>query len=406
MMSRSARWGAWSLAAVTCLIALTRLVLAIVDPASSDQSSAANVPDGSVPIAAFETFVLITIAIIGSVVAARQPRNVVGWILCVIPLSLGVLIVASHVYWSLEFHDIGSDRLAAIVAWLGSWTWVTVMIPTVTFFPLLFPTGRPLTARWRPVVWMAGVTLVLVLFTELFRPGRLQEFPVDNPFGADIATGMSVNVSDIVWVTTTVAAMTSIVIRFRRSDGDERQQIKWVALAALMFVVLFVVSAVIQDLQGSDDLGFAILLVGLLLIASAVALAVLRYRLYDIDVVINRALVYGSLTAMLAAVYLGSVLLLQVVLESFTGGSGLAVAASTLGTAALFGPLRKRVQGVVDRRFFRRKYDAARTLERFGARARQEVDLDALTVELRAVVTETMQPAHVTIWVPRPDGET
>jgi hypothetical protein len=404
MTSRVAWWGAWSLALVTCLIAIARVVLAIVDPAASDQSSATNVFSGGVPIAAFETVVLITIAVIGSVVAARQPRNVVGWILCVIPLSLGVLIVSSHVYWSLRFHDIGSERLAAIVAWLGSWTWVPVMIPTATFFPLLFPTGRPLTPRWRPVVWMAGVTLVLVLFTELFRPGRLQEFPVANPFGVDIATGVFVNVSDVFWVTTTVAAMTSIVIRFRRSHGDERQQIKWVALAALMFVLLFILSAVIQDLQGEDVLGFAILLVGLLLIASAVALAVLRYRLYDIDVVINRALVYGSLTAMLAAVYLASVLLLQVVLETFTGGSGLAVAASTLGTAALFGPLRRRTQAVVDRRFFRRKYDAAQTLQRFAASVRDEVDLEALTTELRTVIAETMQPAHLSLWVHTREG--
>ena len=142
-----------------------------------------------------------------------------------------------------------------------------------------------------------------------------------------------------------------------------------------MFVLIFILAAVIEDV--SEDLAFAILLSGLLFIAVRRRPGGARYRLYDIDVVINRALVYGSLTAMLAAVYLGSVLLLQVVLETFTGGSGLAVAASTLGTAALFGPLRTRTQGVVDRRFFRRKYDAAQTLQRFGARVRDEVDLDS-----------------------------
>jgi hypothetical protein len=396
MRSRVAWWVAWSLAAVTCLVALARLVLFVVDPASSDSSSAPNVPGGGVAMAAFEALVLMTVAVIGSVVAARQPRNAVGWILGVIPLSLSVLILTTHVYWTLKFHDVGSEHAAAIVAWLGSWTWVPAVIPMVTLFPLLFPTGRPPTSRWRPVVWMAATTVVLILFAEAFRPGKLQEFPVDNPFGSAAATTLIITVGDVLWVLTTVLSLASLVSRFRHSHGDERQQVKWVVMGAAMFVVTFILGGVTEGIN--EDLSFAILMLGFMFIASGVAVAMLRYRLYDIDVVINRALVYGSLTALLAAVYLGSVLLFQLVLESFTGGSGLAVAASTLGTAALFGPLRTRIQAVVDRRFFRHRYDAAQTLQQFSARVRDEVDLDLLTTELRNVVAETMQPQHVSLW--------
>jgi hypothetical protein len=396
MNRQGARWLAWTVGALTCVAVVARLVLAIVDAPSSESSSAPNVPGGGVAVAAFEAFVLMTVAIIGSVIAARQPRNAVGWILCVIPFSLSVLILSSHVYWSLTFHDVGSERVIAIVAWLASWTWVPAVIPTVTLFPLLFPTGRPPTRRWRPVVWMAAGTVALMLFNEILRPGQLQEFPVDNPFGFAAAGTQIVLVSDVLWVITTALSLASLVTRFRHSRGDERQQVKWVVMGAALFVVTFVLGGVTEGIN--EDLSFAIMMVGFLFIASGVAIAMLRYRLYDIDVVINRALVYGSLTAMLAAVYLGSVLLLQVVLETFTGGSGLAVAASTLGTAALFGPLRTRVQAVVDRRFFRRKYDAAQTLQHFGARVRDEVDLDTLTDELRAVIGETMQPEHLSLW--------
>ena len=397
MTSRPAWWGAWILAVVTCLIAIARLVLAIVDPASSDSSSAPNVPGGGVPVAAFEAVVLIALAIIGGVLASRAPRNVIGWILSVIPFSLGVVIFGSHAFWAVTLGESDASRTAELIAWVSSWIWVPALMPTVTFFPLLFPTGRPLTPRWRPMVWLSGITIVLLIASEAFRPGQLPEYPVDNPFpAAGIATATNIPGS-VLMVFTAFVSVASLVVRFRRSVGEERQQIKWVATGAVMFVTTFVVAALIEDVVG-DDASFATMLLGFLFIASGVAVAILRFRLYDIDVVINRALVYGSLTAVLAGVYLGSVLLLQVVLESFTGGSGLAVAASTLGTVALFGPLRTRVQGVVDRRFFRRKYDATQTLQRFGARVRDEVDLDQLTAELRAVVAETMQPRHVTLW--------
>ena len=398
MMSRPAWWGAWSLALVTCLIALTRVVLAIADPASSDSSSAPKVPGGGVPVAAFEAVVLIALAIIGGVLASRAPRNAIGWILSVIPFSLGVVILGSHAFWALTLGEPGTSGAAALIAWLASWIWVPALMPTVTFFPLLFPTGRPLTSRWRPMVWLSGVTVVVLIVSEAFRPGRLPEYPVDNPFPASGITTATYIPGSVLMVFTALVSVASLVVRFHRSVGEERQQIKWVAAGAVMFVATFVIAAMSAGTVG-EDASFAVMLLGFLFVASGVAVAILHYRLYDIDVVINRALVYGSLTAMLAGMYLGSVLLLQVVLEAFTGGSGLAVAASTLGTAALFGPMRRRTQAVVDRRFFRRKYDAAQTLQRFGASVRDEVDLEALTTELRTVIAETMQPAHLSLWV-------
>ncbi len=407
MTGRAARVLAWSIGGVTMLLAVARVVLAIVDPASSDASSGPKVPGGGVPVAVYEAAILIALAVIGAVVASRQPRNAVGWILCVIPLFLGILVFNAHLYWTLALDGDPHGTAAELAAWLGSWTWVPVMIPTVTFFPLLFPTGRPLTARWRPVVWLAGLMAVLVMVTELFRPGPLQEYPaVDNPLGVAAAGGALVHVSDAVWVATTLLSLASLVVRFRRSRGDERQQIKWVAAAALMFVALFIASALIQSELGQEDLGFAVALSGFLFIASAVAVAVMRYRLYDIDVVINRALVYTALTATLAGTYLGSVLLLQLVLSRFTEGSGLAVAVSTLATAALVRPARARIKDVVDRRFYRRKYDAARTLDAFGARLRDAIDLELVKRDLCGVAGDTMQSAHVTLWLRSPETVT
>ena len=308
-MGSGARWLAWALATLTIVIAASRLTLAIVDPASSDSSSGPHVPGGGVPIAAFEAFLLVMLAVIGAVIASRQPRNAVGWIFCVIPLSLGLLVLSAHAYWSLALGDETPGRAAQLVAWLG-WVWVPAMIPTLTLFPLLFPTGRPLTPRWRPVVWLAIATLILSAFSEAFKPGPLDDgYPV-NPFGGGSWITAVSTVGGLLMIATALASFTSLVLRFRRSHGTERQQLKWVTVAAVLFLVTF-----LQPFAGTGNLSFTILLFGLLIIAAGVAVAMLRYRLYDIDVVINRALVYGSLTAMLAGTYLGSVLLLQLVLR-------------------------------------------------------------------------------------------
>jgi hypothetical protein len=229
-------------------------------------------------------------------------------------------------------------------------------------------------------------------------PGPVASYPaVDNPLGAGHAATVVSGICFGLLAFATIASITSLALRFRRSRGVERQQIKWVWAAGTLLVLSFLLSGLLQGPLGGDQAD-SILFVGLLGLPAAVAVAVLRYRLYDIAVVVNRTLVYGSLTATLAGVYLASVLLLQLVLDPVTSGS------STLAVAGLFGPARRRIQAIVDRRFYRRKYDATRTLDAFNARLREELDLDSLSSELRAVLEETMQPTHVSLWL-RPSGE-
>ena len=403
-MSRVAA-AAWAWCGASLTVATARIVLAIADPASSDAASAPGVPGGGVPIAVFEGVILGAIAVIGAVVSSRKPRNPIGWILSAIAFFLGVLILCAHLFWSLALGDPEPSGDAVFVAWLASWTWVPAMIPALSLFALYFPTGRPPTRRWLWVQWVAATAILTSLVSEAFRNGKLQEYPVANPYGAEGSLATAVDVIGFVgfatMLTAMVASIVSLVVRFRRSRGEERQQIKWVTTAALLFVVNFLVP--LDDIYG-EDVGFASVLVGLLIVAVAVAISILKYRLYDIDVVINRALVYGSLTATLAGVYVGSVLLLQLALSDLTQGSGLAVAASTLAVAALFRPVRGRIQQIVDRRFFRSRYDAARTVEAFAARLRDEVDLVALSTDLQAVASETMRPAHVSLWLRESQG--
>ena len=399
MRSRAAS-AAWATCGLTVALAGARLGLAMADPASSDAGSDPKVPGGGVPVAAFEALVLGALAVIGAVVASRRPRNPVGWILCAIPIFMGLLILSSHVYWSLALDEPEPSGAAKSFAWLASWIWIPGMVPALTLFPLLFPSGRPPTRRWRWVGWVAIAACPAIFIGTAFAAGPFEEYPVANPVGAEGGLGVAVEaiggLGFALMLVAVLASGASLVVRFRRSRGEERQQLKWVTAAAAVFLVLFFTP--IENFA-SDDVAFASLLLGLLVVAGAVAIAMMRYRLYDIDVVINRTLVYGALTATLAAVYLASVLVLQLASSGVTEGSGLAVAASTLGVAALFRPARARIQGTVDRRFYRRKYDAQRTLEAFSTRLRDEIDLNALNAELAQVVHETLQPAHVTLWL-------
>jgi hypothetical protein len=387
--ARTPTAAAWIGCAVTATLALGRVVLAIIEPTMPPGASGGG--DGPA-VVVLEALMLTSFAVLGAIVASHQPHNPIGWLLGLIPLSFGLLFVGDSVYWNLASRAGDTPRLGAYAAWLGDWTWIGAIVPAFTLIPLLFPTGRPLSHRWRPVAGIAIAAGTATAAGTAFAPGRLQEYrAVPNPLGIDSAVVEALGaVGGACLVPVAVASVASLVVRYRRSTGVKRQQITWVASASVLLVLSFIGASV------GGDAAFVLLLIGLLFVACAVAVAMLRYRLYDIDVVINRTLVYGALTGLLAAAYLGSVLLLQLVLSP---SSGLAVAGSTLAVAGLVRPARARIQALVDRRFFRSKYDAQGTLEAFTFRLRDQVSLDALDADLRAVVAETLQPAHVSLWL-------
>jgi hypothetical protein len=382
---------------VTTTLALSCIVIEIVGPGPAPTSADPDASTGGVPLVTIHTVMASAFAILGAVVVSRQSRNPVGWLLELIGFFFMCIAISNELYVHVVLNNTAeASGLIAYVMSVGNWAWLFAIVPAFTFLPMLFPTGRPLTPRWRALVWFTSAAIALSLLGSATAPGPLAGTPaVDNPMSIDLPAIQAVgNIATLLLFPAAVGSITSLLLRFRRSSGAERQQIKWVVSASLLLPTAVLLGGAI-----GQDASWPLVLISLMFVAIAVTVAMLRYRLYDIDVVINRALVYGFLTAMLAAVYLGSVLLLQVVLETITGGSGLAVAASTLGTAALFGPLRRRTQAIVDRRFFRRKYDASQTLERFGARMRDQVDLDTLRSDLRSAVAETMQPEHVSLWV-------
>jgi hypothetical protein len=346
-------------------------------------------------------------ATVGVLIAARQPRNPVGWLLC----GFGLLYPVVGTLWSYAMYGVyaTSDGLPAqeLAAWAFAWSGEAVFFLVVLLL-LLFPDGHFLTARWRWVGIGAVAAGALFALGIAFDPGPLYTFEaLPNPLGIDAAGGTLEVVRELGSAAVSVllvAGGVSLVIRFRRAEAMARQQIKWLAVGAATAVVLVVAFSLLELFTETDrGLGEVVTstlaLLSLMIIPVTLAVAMLRNRLYDVDVVINRTLVYGALTAALAGAYLGTVLLLQLALSPVTEQSDLAIAGSTLAVAALVRPLRGRIQELVDRRFFRRRYDAARTLESFGVRVRDEVGLDALSGDLRAVVADTMQPAHLSLWL-------
>jgi hypothetical protein len=348
-------------------------------------------------------------AVVGRLLTSRRPENAVGWILALI----GIVLAVAALTEGYVAGALGSDPLLALelAGWLTQFIWFLWLPGLVGIaLPLLFPDGHLPSPRWRWIAWAGVIGTVLGTLATAFKPGPIEvdaAVDVENPVGISGAGELLSVVEGLGFVLTSVGVVgagAAVIVRLRRSRGVERQQLKWFAYVASMIVAGLTVatlsSTVDEDSTLAQVLGpvgwfTALGMVGIG-IPLATGIAVLRYRLYEIDVVINRTLVYGALTATLAVAYLGSVLVLQLVLSP---SSDLAIAASTLAAAALFRPARGRIQAVVDRRFYRRKYDAQRTLESFAGRMRNQVALDAIAVELRSAVAETMQPTHISLWV-------
>jgi hypothetical protein len=346
---------------------------------------------------------LTLIAGVGALLAARRPENRIGWLL------LGsALVIALNAMLGGFYDEHGpppTDLPTRTLVWLDDWLFVVWVTPIGVLVPLLFPDGRLPSPRWRYFLRASLVAIAFGLAGDMFGQRTLdwgEHATVPNPFRApgvlgDIL-GVTNDVGGALFIFACLGSLAALVLRFRRSTGVERLQFKWFSLAMGLLISGLAVSAG-GELANSGpvgDAGWWLFIVSLIVaLPLAIGFAVLRYRLYDIDVVINRALVYGALTVTLGAAYLGLVLLVGLAV----GRSGFAVAVSTLAVAALFRPLRARIQEAVDRRFYRRRYDAARTLEAFGSRLRDEIDLGTLSAELRGVVGETVQPAHVSLWL-------
>jgi hypothetical protein len=393
--NRAASWVAWSMLAVYTVSLVFGTSLAVAN--STFQQDAAN---HAMLFVGFSAFMVV-----GALIVAHRPGNANGWIFSAIALLAFTGQLASEYAAYAYVTRPGSLPGAVLAAWYASWPWYVVVALALLFTPLLFPTGRLLSPRWRPVAWLAAVVTVALtvlgaLRAELDSGGDLL---IANPIGIAAVENPEVStVGDgllILLVLLIAVAFVSLVLRFRRSRGEERQQLKWFTYAGTLLPL-----ALLGDFLPAPvgDLVFGVVIVFL---PVAAGIAILRYRLYDIDRLINRTLVYGLLTALLAGIYTGAVL----VLGQVFGGVGRdppswAVAGATLAVAALFQPARRRIQQAVDRRFNRRKYNAAKTIERFSTRLRDQVDLDTLSAELVTVVDQTMQPTTTSLWL-RPTTE-
>ena len=394
IVRKRSTWAAWGLLALACVGNAVGVAVSV-----ADGSFRQNLGDTVVLRMAFGAFVVV-----GCLIMARRPGNVVGWIFSAVGLlAMTGGLAEQYAKYAYVTHP-GSLPAPMVATWIVGWIWSPTIILTLVFTLLFFPTGRLLSPRWRPVAWVAaGVTMAYAVLGALNPSLQLPDGrTVANPIGVagignvDEST-LGAALSGLV-LFSLVAAIVSLVVRFRRSGGVERQQLKWFTYAGAM-VLLAPLSNVLLPSLGNMPY------VVIIALPIAAGIAILRYRLYDIDRLINRTLVYGLLTAILGLVYASAVLVLG---EVFGGVAddppSWAVAGATLAVAALFRPARRRIQAAVDRRFNRRKYDASKTVEAFSARLRDEVDLDTLSAELLAVVNQTMQPTQASLWL-RPSIE-
>jgi hypothetical protein len=397
MSSRTASWLAWSLAALSLgLTALSLLLIFLL--LRSDAPIYYYWLETSMVSAGYST--------VGAIVASRLPDSPIGWLFCAIGFTFGAVhFCAEYANYTL-LAPPGSLLGIEAAAWLTSWVWVAGL-GLVVYLDLLFPNGRLPSARWRWFAWFTAIALLPAAVLAAFSPGRILSSTLHNPLGIEGLPNASKAVEAFMYALVVVGA-SSMLMRLRHAGSVERQQIKWFAYATVVVISGVILKNVVYPAVSVTWVwwvGLILTAVGVASSPVAMGLAIFRYRLYEIDLLINRTLVYGALTAMLVGVYVGSIVVLQGLLRALTGQEQqpqLAVVVSTLVIAALFNPLRRRIQFFIDRRFYRRKYDTTKTLEAFSAKLRGETDLDALSDDLLGVVRETMQPAHVSLWL-RPE---
>ncbi len=404
---RAAAWIAWSLwALIVVLVALTRLLDLIMPPRSVEESALLDV---------LFTMLVLTYATVGAFVASHRPENPIGWTFCGAGLFIAFeFFVYAYANYAL-FVGASPAPLAEYFAWLSDELALLVVALATVLLLLLFPSGRlpsgllflegRLPSRsWQAVVWMAVGGSAMAAFAEAVQPSGTA---LGNPLYVSGALGEFLGavgvVGSILLFVSALFAAAALISRLTLARGEERQQLKWFSYAAAMMLGGFLVAPLLGSVSGLRliwNLGYFVGILGFMFLPVATGVAILKYRLYDIDRIINRTLVYGTLTAILVMMYLGSVVSLRGLLFGFTGQSSqLTIVASTLAAAALFNPLRRRIQFFIDRRFYRRKYDAAKTLAAFNARLREETDLDTLSGDVVGVVKDTMQPSHASLWL-------
>jgi hypothetical protein len=405
MSIRSAAWIAWLLCLLGVALAVASLILALLNGRTLGEIF---ILPGIVTL----PILTVSFSVVGALIALHRPENSIGWIFLAVGFFYGLVSAGDEYAIYALLTNPGALPLGAEASWLGQWIWAPGLGLILVFLPLLFPDGHPPSKRWRWVGWLGGLSIGLAVVSSTIGlwPERGPALVTGDENPSHVVQVLVVFVALPMLFVAGLGAVISLFVRFRRARGDERQQIKWFASAAALtfvWILVFEVFAELMSIEGGVPeaiLAFTSASLSLVIpsIPIATGIAILRYRLYDIDIIINRTLVYGSLTLMLPMIYFGGVATTQAIFRALTGQEQqpqLAVVVSTLAIAALFMPLRRRIQSFIDRRFYRSKYDARKTLEAFSAKLRDETDLEALSDDLVGVVRETMQPAHVSLWL-------
>jgi hypothetical protein len=396
---RAAPWLAWSLWALTVTLTALSLLLLVLN---------LSYPNTHIFDWWLGNALVVIDVTVGAIVASHRPENPVGWLLCLMAVVISTDSFAAQYATYALVAQPNSLPAGEAMAWIASWL-LPIMIGFQVFYLLLFPTGRLPSRRWRWLAWLTVAFVVVGVVLSAFSPGALMGAlgPIRNPLGIEGFTNVYTTLLYTISPLLFGAVALSVFMRLRHAVGVERQQIKWLAYAAAasaLGIIFNVITLAIDTPLWFERAVLAYFTVAGETVPIAIGIAILRYRLYDIDLLINRTLVYGSLTLLLALVYFGGVTATQAIFRTLSGQEQqpqLAIVVSTLVIAALFNPLRRRIQAFIDRLFYRKKYDAAKTLEAFSARLREETDLQALNGELTRVVRETMQPSHASLWLRR-----